>query len=139
MNAARTAAPDATIDGVLVCETASAGTECVLGVSHDDLFGPTVMFGLGGVFVEIFADVAFRVPPFDKAEARRMIAQTKGAKLLAGARGRPAADVGALVDVIMKLQRLAVDHADRIAELDINPLVVSPSGAVALDALIVTR
>lgn len=133
------AAPDASIDGVLVCQTAPSGTECVLGVSQDDLFGPTLMFGLGGVFVEVFADVAFRVPPFDKAEARRMIEQTRGSQLLAGARGGAAADKGALVDALMKLQRLAVDHADRIAELDINPLVVSRSGAVALDALIVTR
>jgi acyl-CoA synthetase (NDP forming) len=132
------AARGAAVDGVLVCETAPPGVECVVGVVADDLFGPTVMFGLGGVFVEVFEDVAFRVPPFDKAEARRMVAQTRGAKLLAGARGRPPADVGALVDVLMKVQRLAVDHAGTVAELDINPLLVTPSGAVALDALIVT-
>ncbi|MFM7508586.1 MAG: acetate--CoA ligase family protein, partial [Actinomycetota bacterium] len=125
------------IDGVLVCEQAEPGVECVVGVSRDELFGPVVMFGLGGVFVEVFADVAFRVPPFDKAEALRMIEQTTGSALLRGARGRPKAKVSAVVDVLLKVQRLALDHADRIVELDINPLVVRPDGVVALDALIV--
>jgi acyl-CoA synthetase (NDP forming) len=108
-------------------------------VSQDDLFGPVVMFGLGGVFVEVFEDVAFRVPPFDRAEARRMVDQTKGSKLLAGARGRPKAKISALIDVIMKVQQLALDLDDRLEELDINPLVVRPDGVVALDALIVRR
>ncbi|MGI9577624.1 MAG: acetate--CoA ligase family protein [Microthrixaceae bacterium] len=125
------------IDGVLVCELAEPGVECVVGVSRDELFGPVVMFGLGGVFVEVFGDVAFRVPPFDRSEARRMIDQTRGAKLLAGARGRPKAKVAAVVDVLMRIQQLAMDFADDITELDINPLVVRPDGAVALDALIV--
>ncbi len=124
---------------MLVCELAEPGVECVVGVSQDELFGPVVMFGLGGVFVEVFEDVAFRVPPFDRAEARRMVDQTKGAKLLAGARGRPKAKVAALVDVIMKVQTLALDLDDRLEELDINPLVVRPDGVVALDALIVRR
>jgi len=127
----------AQVDGVLVCEQAEPGVECVVGVSRDELFGPVVMFGLGGVFVEVFADVAFRVPPFDKAEALRMIEQTTGSALLRGARGRPKAKVSAVVDVLMKVQRLALDHADRISELDVNPLVVRPDGVVALDALIV--
>jgi acetate---CoA ligase (ADP-forming) len=124
---------------VLVSEMVSGGTECVIGVSHDDLFGPTIMFGLGGVFVEVLKDVTFRVPPFGKDEARRMIDEVQGAALLRGARGRPKGDIGALVDVIMKVQRLAVDNAERLAELDINPLVVLPKGAIALDALAVTR
>ena len=124
---------------VLVAEHVSGGTECVIGVSHDDLFGPTVMFGLGGVFIEVFRDVTFRVPPFDKDEARRMIDEVQGAALLKGARGRPKGDIKALVDTIMKVQKLAVDNADQLAELDINPLVVLPKGVVALDALAVTR
>ncbi len=125
------------VDGVLVCELADPGVECVVGVSQDELFGPVVMFGLGGVFVEVFEDVAFRVPPFDRAEARRMIEQTRGAKLLAGARGRPKAKVAAVVDVLMKVQQLALDFAGELEELDINPLVVRPDGVVAIDALIV--
>ena len=124
---------------VLVSEMVTGGTECVVGVSQDELFGPVVMFGLGGVFVEVFEDVTFRVPPFDAAEARRMVDEVRGARLLRGARGRPKGDIRALVDTIMKVQRLAIDNAGRLAELDINPLVVLPKGVVALDALAVTR
>jgi len=124
---------------VLVSEMVEGGVECVVGVSHDDLFGAVVMFGLGGVFVEVFEDVSFRVPPFDRREARRMIDEVRGSVLLRGARGRPKGDVKALVDTIMKVQRLAVDNADGLAELDINPLVVLRKGVVALDALVVPR
>jgi len=124
---------------VLVSEMVEGGIECVVGVSHDDLFGPVVMFGLGGVFVEVFEDVSFRVPPFDGREARRMIDEVRGSALLRGARGRPKGDVKALVDTIMKVQQLAVDNTDRLAELDVNPLAVLPKGVVALDALAVTR
>jgi acyl-CoA synthetase (NDP forming) len=124
---------------VLVSEHVEGGTECVVGVSTDELFGPVIMFGLGGVFVEVFEDVSFRVPPFDAAEARRMVNEVRGSVLLRGARGRAKGDVKALVDTIMKVQRLAVDNADQLVELDINPLVVLPKGVVALDALAVTR
>ena len=124
---------------VLVSEMVRGGTECVIGMSHDDLFGPTILFGLGGVFVEVFEDVTFRVPPFTKDEAARMVDEVKGAALLRGARGKAKGNVKALVDTIMKVQRLAVDCASEIAELDINPLVVLPKGVVALDALIVKR
>ena len=89
--------------------------------------------------MEIFEDVSFRVPPFDAAEARRMVDEVRSSALLRGARGRAKADVKALVDTIMKVQRLAVDNADRLAELDINPLAVLPKGVVALDALAITR
>jgi acyl-CoA synthetase (NDP forming) len=124
-------------EGVLVSEMVTGGVETVVGVAQDDLFGPTVMFGLGGVFVEVLEDVTFRVPPFDRAEAMRMVQEVKGFPLLTGARGRPKADVKALVDVILKVQRLALDLSGELAELDINPLVVLPKGAVALDALAV--
>jgi acyl-CoA synthetase (NDP forming) len=134
-------APDA--DGVLVCEQLTGGVECVVGVAQDELFGPVVMAGLGGIFVEVLGDVTFRVPPFAKRDAEAMIGELKGIKLLHGVRGRPPADVKALVDTIMRVQRLAVDHAGAISELDINPLLVMPKksgrGAVALDALIVGR
>ncbi len=129
------------IDGVLVCEQAKGGVECVVGVSHDDLFGPVIMFGLGGVFVEVLGDVTFRVPPFSRDEARRMVREVAGFALLEGVRGGRPADVDALVDTIMKVQRLALDQAGAIAEIDINPLLVRPKGkgVVALDALIVGR
>jgi len=132
-------APGARIHGVLVSETAPKGVECLIGMTQDDLFGPVIAFGLGGVFTEIFDDVATRVPPFDRAEARRMINQTMGAAVLRGARGSRPADLTALVDLIMGLQRLALDHSDRILEIDLNPVIVGPKGALALDALIVTR
>jgi acyl-CoA synthetase (NDP forming) len=126
---------------VLVAEQIESGVECVLGVSHDELFGPTVLFGLGGVLVEVLGDVTFRVPPFDKAEARRMVDEVRGAALLHGVRGRPAADIPALVDALLAVQRLAVDLDDELIELDINPLVVRPrgQGLVALDALAILR
>ncbi|MGH2727216.1 MAG: acetate--CoA ligase family protein, partial [Actinomycetota bacterium] len=131
------AAPEA--EGVLVCEQVSGGVETVVGVVQDELFGPAVMFGLGGIAVEVFRDVTFRVPPFGKDEAKRMIDQIRAAPLLKGARGRPKANLNAIVDVIMKVQRLAMDLSGDIAELDINPLLALPNRAVALDALVVAR
>ena len=132
-------AGDALLEGVLVSEMIKGGVETVVGVVQDDLFGPTIMFGLGGVAVEVYRDVTFRVPPFDIDEARRMIAEIKAFPLLRGARGAPKADLNALAKTIMKVQRLAMDLSNQIAELDINPLVALPKGCVALDALIVTR
>jgi acyl-CoA synthetase (NDP forming) len=130
-------APDA--DGVIVSELVSGGVETVIGVSQDELFGPVVMFGLGGVFVEVLKDVTFRVPPFGKDEARRMLDELQGTALLNGARGRPKADRNALVDVIMRVQRMAMDLHAELAELDINPLVALPEGDGALDALAVAK
>ena len=126
------------LEGILVCEQVSGGVEMVVGVSHDELFGPVVMVGLGGVFVEVLKDVTFRVPPFGADEAHRMLRELKGFPMLQGARGAKPADLDALVDVIVKVGRLAQDLAGDVAELDINPLVVRPRGAVALDALVVT-
>jgi acyl-CoA synthetase (NDP forming) len=111
----------------------------VVGVSSDPLFGPVVMLGLGGVHVEVLGDVTHRVPPYDEDEARRMISELRAHALLDGARGRPPVNKDSLVDVLMKVQQLALDLADNVAELDINPLVVGPDGAVALDALVVCK
>ncbi|CUU54809.1 Acyl-CoA synthetase (NDP forming) [Parafrankia irregularis] len=139
---ALTAAPDARIDGVVVAEMVTdAVAEVILGLSHQPPFGPTITFGLGGVFTEVFADVAFAVPPFDADRARAVIESTRGVRLLRGARGRPAGDIDALVETIMRLQALAVELGDQIAELDINPIMVRPAGrgAVAVDALVIPR
>ncbi len=125
------------IDGVLVSELVSGGVETVVGISQDDLFGPVVMAGLGGIFVEVLGDVTFRVPPFGDDQAAAMLTELAGSKMLDGVRGAKPADRAALVDVIMKVQRMAMDLADVIGELDVNPLVVKPKGALALDALIV--
>jgi acyl-CoA synthetase (NDP forming) len=129
----------ARIEGVMVCEMVTGGVDMLVGVSTDELFGPVVTVGLGGILVEVFGDVTFRVPPFAEDEARRALAELQGFKLLQGVRGRPPADVDALVDTVMKVQRLALDLAGDVSELDLNPLVVRPRGAVALDALVVKQ
>jgi len=133
---AKKAAPKATVDGVLVAQMVP-GVETVVGIAPDDLFGPVVMFGLGGVFVEVLHDVTFRVPPFTARDASAMLDELRGAALLRGVRGQPAADRAALVDVLMKMQRLAVDLSGEVAEVDINPLLAGTDGAVAADALVV--
>jgi acyl-CoA synthetase (NDP forming) len=133
---AKKAAAKARIDGVLVAEMVH-GVETVVGVAQDDLFGPVVMFGLGGVLVEVLGDVTFRVPPFTKADATAMLDELAGSAMLRGVRGQPAADRNALVDVLMKVQHLAVDLSRDVAELDINPLLAGPKGVVAADALVV--
>jgi acyl-CoA synthetase (NDP forming) len=135
---AAAADPAARVEGVLVEEQRRGGVECVVGISQDPLFGPTVMFGLGGVLVELLGAVAFRVPPFDRDEALRMVRSVRGAEVLEGHRGAPPCDLDALIDVLLRVQDLALDHEGRIDELDINPLLVGPSGVVALDAVIVT-
>ncbi len=138
MRNAKTYKADARIDGVLVQEMVGGGIEAIVGVTNDVLFGPAVMFGLGGIFTEVLKDVAFRLAPITPAMAREMIEETKGYPVLAGARGKPPADVAALVDVLVKLSALAVDLKDHISELDINPLIIMPKGqgVKAADALI---
>ncbi len=136
---ARKADRKARIDGVMVCEMVVDGVDTLIGVSSDELFGPVVTFGLGGIFVEVFGDVTFRVPPFSEDEARRALEELKGMALLHGARGQKRGDVDALVDTIMKVQQLAMDLAGDVCELDINPLRVRARGAMALDALVVKK
>lgn len=132
---------DVSLDGVLVCQMVERGVEMVVGVTHDDLFGPTVTVGLGGVLVEVLRDTAVRVPPFGEELARDMLGDLRGRALLDGVRGRPPADVDALVEVVLRVQRMALELGGELAELDINPLMVLPQGqgAVALDALAVCR
>jgi acyl-CoA synthetase (NDP forming) len=129
------------LDGILVCQMVEQGVEMVLGMTHDDLFGPTVTVGLGGVLVEVLHDSAVRVPPFGEDQARAMLTELRGRALLDGVRGRPPADRDALVEVILRVQRMALELGGHIAELDVNPLMVLPrgQGAVALDALVVCR
>ena len=136
--AARTHQPDARIEGVLVQEMAS-GLEVIVGAVNDPYFGPTVAFGLGGIFTELLKDVTHRFAPFDAETAREMIDEVKGAALLNGYRGRPALDVAALADALARVSLLIADHADRIAEIDVNPLFVMEKGVVAADALIVLK
>ncbi len=139
--AAAERAPSAQVSGVSVAPMAGEGVETILGVVQDPVFGPVVMFGLGGVFVETLRDVTFRAAPFGREEALRMIGEVKGVALLRGTRGRPPADVGALADALAALSRLAAARAADFAAIDINPFLVRREGrgAVALDALIIPR
>lgn len=133
--------PGAVIKGVLVQEMAPAGREVILGVSVDPDFGPTVMFGLGGILVEVLRDVSMRVVPVSRPDAEAMLSEIKGKKLLGNFRGMGEADTGAIIDAILKLSRLAEDLGDTISEIDINPLVVfeKGKGARALDALVTLK
>ena len=111
-----------------MAEMVRPGHELIVGMRRDPQFGPLLMVGLGGIYVELLKDVAFRVAPFDRNEARRMIAKTHAGKLLSGLRGQPAGDVEAVVDVILQVAQLALDHP-QIQEIDVNPLMVYPAGA----------
>jgi succinyl-CoA synthetase beta subunit len=127
----------ARVDGWLIEEMAPAGQEVVVGAVRDRDFGPLVMVGLGGIFVEILADVAFRICPITRLDAVEMLDELKGVALLDGARGRAAASREAIVDVLLKIggeNGLLMTHADDFREADINPLIVSTNGAVAVDA-----
>ncbi|OGA23093.1 MAG: hypothetical protein A3I02_02300, partial [Betaproteobacteria bacterium RIFCSPLOWO2_02_FULL_67_26] len=133
----------ARIDGFLLEEMAPAGQEVVIGGLNDPQFGPLVMVGLGGVFVEVLADVSFRICPITRVDAGEMLDELKGAALLRGTRGRKPASREAIVDALLKVGGeggLLMTHAPDIAEADINPLIVSEHGAVAVDArFILTR
>ena len=117
------------------------GVECILGMRRDPVFGPVVMVGTGGILAEVVNDVAFRKAPIDHAEAKRMIAELAGAKVLEGARGRPRCDIDALAGAIAAVSRFAAAHADVVESVDVNPFVVLPEGegGLALDALIIER
>lgn len=128
------------LDGVLIEEMAAPGVELVIGGLVDPRFGPVVMLGLGGVFVEVFGDTAFRICPIDRQDAREMIDDLRGAPLLRGARGRALVDEARIVDALLAVGGeggLLLALEDDIAELDINPFIVSAYGAVACDARIV--
>ncbi len=136
---AAAAKPGARIEGVLVQAMARRGTEIILGVTRDADFGPMLMVGLGGIHVEVLKDVAFAPVPLGRDEALDLIAELKGAAVLDGVRGAPPADRAALAELIAALSRFAADHADAVAEIDLNPVIVHPAGQglTVVDALIV--
>ncbi len=132
----------ADVEGYLVEEMAPAGHEVVVGGSTDPTFGPVVMVGLGGIFVEVLADVAFRICPVAPVDAREMIDELKAVKLLRGARGGIRASEEAIVDTLLKVggeDGLMLALEGTVAEIDINPLIVSENGAVAVDARFVLK
>ncbi|HNU02807.1 MAG TPA: acetate--CoA ligase family protein [Anaerolineae bacterium] len=123
--------PGAAIAGALVTQMAPPGHELIVGMRRDPQFGPLLMAGLGGIYVELFKEVAFRVAPFGRAETLAMLDETHAGRLLAGLRGQPPADVDAVADVIERVAQLALDHP-QVQEIDVNPLVVYPAGQGAL-------
>ncbi len=133
--------PQAHINGVLIQEMVLGGTEVIIGLKNDPQFGPTIMFGLGGIFVEILKDVSLRVAPITKDDALEMIQEIKSYKILAGARGREKADINAIADVLVRVSKMAIDLEAQIAELDINPLLVLPEGqgVRVADALVIKK
>jgi len=134
--AARQHMPQARILGVSVQRQAAPGVEVIIGMSKDPQFGPVIMFGLGGILVELFRDVSFRIVPLEPRDARQMIQEIKGLPLLMGYRGQPPADLGALERLILRVSEL-VEAYPEIEELDLNPIFARPDGAEAVDARIV--
>ncbi len=136
MTSCRAYAPDANIEGVAVQEMAKMGTEIIMGMINDGSFGPVVMFGLGGVLVEVLKDVSFRIVPIDKDDAVDMTTEIQGRKLLEGYRGQDPADVECLRDILVKLSDF-VNATPGIEEIDMNPVFAYKDGAVVVDARII--
>ena len=139
--AAKHYAPEARIEGVLVQPMAAPGREVILGVNRDPRWGPLLMVGLGGILVEVLEDVALAPVPLDRETALALINKLKGAALLHAHRGSPPADIDALAELMVRLSQFAADHADEIAEIDLNPVIVHAQGegVSVVDALIVRR
>lgn len=136
---ARAAHPGTPIDGIIVAEMAPEGTELIAGIQVDPAFGPVVMVGFGGVWAEVLADTALRIPPVDHEAALAMLRSLRGAPMIFGGRGQPPLDTRAIGAVIVGLSRLALDAGDRLQAVDVNPIVAGPSGVVAVDALVELR
>jgi acyl-CoA synthetase (NDP forming) len=128
----KNAVPDARIEGILVQQMAPPGHEVIVGLKKDAQFGHALMFGLGGIFVEVYKDVSFRVAPIGIKEALEMISEIKGYPILKGIRGRKPADIDAIARVLVSVSEMA--EKENIIELDINPLIAGETGAIAVDA-----
>jgi acyl-CoA synthetase (NDP forming) len=133
---AQQAVGDATIEGVSVQQMARPGVEVIIGMTKDPQFGPVLMFGLGGVLVEVLKDVAFRIVPLTPRDARQMIREIKGFPILEGFRGQEPADLEALEGILLRLSSFVEEHPE-IEEMDLNPIFAYGDGAVAVDARIV--
>jgi len=130
------AVPGAKILGVAVQYMAPQGTEVIVGMTTDPQFGPVMMFGLGGIMVEVLKDVSFRLVPLAEKDADQMINEIKGRPVLAGVRGQPPSDIAALRQTILKVSEFVQQHPE-VRELDLNPVFAYPNGALAVDARIV--
>jgi acetyl-CoA synthetase (ADP-forming) len=131
-------APGARIAGVIVYKMAPPGLETIIGGIRDHVFGPTVMFGLGGIFVEVMRDVSFRVHPVTFEDALEMIDEIKSSRILNGYRGQPPVDKHALADIIVKTSKLLAEN-EEIESIDLNPVIAYPQGAVAVDVRIIVK
>lgn len=127
---------NARIRGILVQEMAPQSTEVIVGATKDPQFGPALMFGLGGIFVEVLKDVTFRIAPLSESDAREMITEVKAYPILKGYRGQPPVDVEAIVKILLNTSRLMMEHPE-IKELDLNPIMVYEKGAKTVDARII--
>jgi acetyl-CoA synthetase (ADP-forming) len=130
------------VEGYLVEEMAASGVEVLVGGTVDAVFGPALLVGLGGIFTEVLDDVAMRICPISKKDALDMIGEIRAAPLLLGARGRPRVDIDALASVLVGLggpDGFLIQHSDLVTEVDLNPVIVSTSGAIAVDARVVLR
>lgn len=136
MTSARQKFPSAGIEGVSVQTMARAGIEVIMGMTQDPTFGPVLMFGLGGILVEVLKDVSFRIAPLEQTDAAAMIGEIKGRKLLEGYRGQDPADKSCLENMLLKLSAFA-DGKREIAEVDMNPVFAYKDGAVVVDARII--
>ena len=134
---ARRHVPQARIEGALVSEMVRGGFELIAGVVNDEVFGPVVVVGAGGIYAEVLKDTASRIAPFDEATAIDMLGELRCRPILDGVRGAPACDVGAIASALAALSRFAWAHRDQVREVDINPLFALPDGVVAADALVV--
>ncbi len=132
-------APSARVRGVLVQPMAEAGVECVVGLSQDPVFGPVVMVGLGGVWIELLKDVTFARCPVSPAQAEAMIHRLRGVRLLQGFRGSPPADIQALADLVSRVSAIGAELGDQLGELDLNPVFVHPKGVTAVDVVLTLR
>ena len=126
----------ARIYGVLVQEMAPSSIEVIVGSIKDSQFGPTLMFGFGGTYVELMKDVSFRIAPIDEYDAKEMISEVKAYPILTGYRGQPPADIDALIKILLKVSNLVMDHQE-IKELDLNPVMIYEKGAKTVDARII--
>lgn len=131
--------PTASIAGVQICEMVPAGVEMIIGVNNDPQFGPCVLCGLGGIFVEIFKDTSLALAPISLKEAKKMVSDLKGYKMLTGYRGNPVCDVDAFAQLIRNVSLMAIDKRDELLELDMNPVFLYEKGLCAADALYVKR
>ena len=132
-------APEAKIDGVMVSPMIKGGIECILGAKIDPVFGPIVMFGLGGIYAEVMKDIAFAEAPFSEKKAEKMISSLKGRDLFYGTRGQLSVDIKSLVKLIVSMSNFIAANSDKVDQVEMNPVLVSEKQIIALDALIITK